>query len=46
VVRLANEGSPLRFVGDQIGSPTIADDLSEAAVQLMLSSASAKNRHR
>ncbi|MCI2975441.1 MAG: dTDP-4-dehydrorhamnose reductase [Ferrimicrobium sp.] len=40
VVRLANEGSPLRFVGDQVGSPTIADDLSEAAVQLMLSSTS------
>ncbi|MCL5972821.1 MULTISPECIES: dTDP-4-dehydrorhamnose reductase [Ferrimicrobium] len=38
VVRLAREGAPLRFVGDQVGSPTVADDLSEAAVQLMLSS--------
>ena len=40
VVRLAQEGSTLRFVGDQVGSPTIADDLSEASIQLMLSSCS------
>ncbi|WP_298345641.1 dTDP-4-dehydrorhamnose reductase [Ferrimicrobium sp.] len=37
VVRLAKEGSVLRFVGDQVGSPTVADDLSEASIQLMLS---------
>lgn len=40
VVRLAREGSTLRFVGDQVGSPTVADDLSEASIQLMLSGCS------
>ena len=32
ILRKAREGSPLRVVGDQVGSPTAADDLAGAAL--------------
>jgi len=36
VLRLAAEPGPLRFVEDQVGSPTIAGDLAEVLVELAL----------
>jgi dTDP-4-dehydrorhamnose reductase len=36
VLRLLDGGSPLRFVDDQIGSPTIAHDLASVVVDLAL----------
>jgi dTDP-4-dehydrorhamnose reductase len=37
VLRLAGEGRPLRFVDDQKGCPTFADDLAAMVVQLGIS---------
>jgi dTDP-4-dehydrorhamnose reductase len=37
VLRLASSEGPLRFVDDQLGSPTVADDLAGKVVDLALS---------
>ncbi len=36
VLRLLADGAPLKFVDDQVGSPTIADDLARVLVDLTL----------